>query len=114
VLRISRANGEVLIGLRIEGVRLTCNATNEGRIVVCSAPRMAVGTYVITVAAEGEDPVELTVSILPDHGCCSCGTVPVLREVVLGASIEEDASTEDGDAGAPDADGDGSKRDAGG
>jgi hypothetical protein len=91
-LRIARADGAALSGLEVEGVRVACAEPDDEGVIVCSAASLPVGTYLIVVRAEGEAPAELEVAIRPDSGCCSCGTVPVTRDVVLGEMpVEDDA-----------------------
>lgn len=83
-LRVRLASGAVPMNVTIDGADLVCTAPFDGQ-VACTADALALGTHALTVRADGEAPVELSVTLAPDGGgCCSCGYQPISRDVVLG------------------------------
>ncbi|AKF08384.1 hypothetical protein [Sandaracinus amylolyticus] len=84
-LRVSRAGGELLSPVMIEGADAHCGG-GAGE-AVCTVDELALGTHTLVVRTDGEAPVTLTVTLERDGGgCCSCGYQPIVREVVLGAT----------------------------
>ena len=85
-LRVTSASGETPANVVVEGATMRCGETILGE-GACTADELALGTHTLTVRADGEEPVSLTVELRADGGgCCSCGYQPVSRSVVLGAS----------------------------